>query len=68
MRRTILILTAVALMVAVMATSASSAFASNHSKGGGWGVIDYKWKPHGFGQEGNVDWKDEEGCKGYGCK
>ncbi len=65
MRRTILILTVVALMVVLMATTVSPTFATQP---------DQDWKPWGHGADGDVDgfgqpccnaWKDQDGAKGY---
>ena len=79
MKRIIKVLVVSALMVVLMATTVSPAFASNHQKGDGWGVADrtgyYDWKEpidkegqevYGFGQK--CCWKDEEGAKGYGAR
>jgi len=56
MMRRILILTVIALMLAVMSTA--TAFASHHSNaggnGGGWGQSSY-------------DWKGNDGVYGFAC-
>jgi hypothetical protein len=72
MKRIIKVLVVSALMVVLMATTVSPAFAIG--KGDGWGIYDktgeYPWKNTGggstYGFGGDSSWK-VAGCRGYGC-